>query len=218
MALNDNALTTLQTVKDELGITDTSSDPYLIRKINVYSKKFENYCRRKFKKEEVVEKHEGNDSLYLLLDRYPVESVSKLVIGENEADLTHLEIFDDEGKIFYGRTTGWNYKGCGFPKRALTQGLSNGDTVEVFTDIEVTYIGGYVLPDDETNRDLPYGIEDACIQEVVYDYNNKGTNTQLKSWTLKEATKSYFIRERDKNTGLFPETLSTLKMYQKPVM
>jgi hypothetical protein len=47
--LAQNALLDLQTVKDELGIGDTSSDGLLTRRINVASAAIESYCNRSFR-------------------------------------------------------------------------------------------------------------------------------------------------------------------------
>jgi hypothetical protein len=55
MALASNALTTLATVKDELGISDTSQDDRLGRLINVVSDAIEHYCGRLFQKTSRIE-------------------------------------------------------------------------------------------------------------------------------------------------------------------
>src|SRR6056297_1743075 len=87
MALQDNALITLQQIKDKLGITDTSEDEYLESLINSISDDFEFYCSRSFK-QEVITDYElpGTDRQAILLPKRPIQSIQNVYINDEELD------------------------------------------------------------------------------------------------------------------------------------
>ena len=203
MALKENALTTVAEVKAELGLTGTEFDTYLERQINVVSEKIANYCNRNFGKADYTDQqYKGNDTLYLLLNEYPILEVSRLKIDDYEQDITDLQVFSEEGKIYLPK---------GFWKSGLVGGVSKYNTNDIEYNIEVTYEAGYVLPmDDGTpdNRTLPYDLEQACIDEVVHAYENKGTSRQLESWSLDKASKKFSTIDKttDMHTGFLIST------------
>lgn len=97
----------------------------------------ENYCKRSFRKQAYTERISGySTSKYINLRNYPVHSVSEV---PSDWEFEILE----EGRLY--RSQGW-------------------PTGEY--NISVSYIGGYVLPEDATADDartLPEPLELACL-------------------------------------------------------
>jgi len=196
------ALTTLELVKSELNISDTSQDSYLTRQINVVSEKIANYCNRNFRKQTYNdEKYTGNDLLELNLDNYPITSVTEIKISDNEIELTDIEIESESGILYYEKLFKSSGYVCGI-SRHKDQRIKN---------VTITYEAGYQLP-DQVDRDLPYDLEDACINEIVNAYEHKGTASNLESWTLDKATKKFTALEKvvDTETGFLLSTKSLL--------
>ncbi len=81
MPLASNALTTLAKVKSYLKIdlSQTNDDERLEDLINSCSNAIENYCDRKFKEQTFTdEEYDGADTSYLLLQQFPIKSVSSV--------------------------------------------------------------------------------------------------------------------------------------------
>jgi hypothetical protein len=215
MALNDNALTTLQTVKDELGITTTNEDSYLERQINVYSSLFEDATDRKwFKGDEVTEKIKSHGDTRLVVSEHtPIESIKKIVINGNEIESSTYEI-EDASKGYIQRTNGvW-------PSTAV--GRRRMETYNKYSefDCEVTYTGGYVTPHQAdtgqfTPRDLPYDIEEAVLSTISTKYKLKDRPGNIESESIEGASVSYGSldsRVLGQNvTSLFASTVSRYK-------
>lgn len=150
LSLTDNALTTLQTFKSEINITDTSKDALLEMYINAGSDIIENYCNRKFQKQQHTEIIDGTGSKTICLKNYPITSVSSIQVDGEEVNTSDYQVAIDTGEVYH--STGW------------TQGEKN---------IKVTYLGGYTLPKDATEQEpsnLPPSLEMACIllSEILY--------------------------------------------------
>ncbi len=84
MAVGQYALTTLQTLKDWLKITDSASDTVLERLIDSTTARIESYCGRKFKARQFVEFRDP-DGLNLKLQNWPVTACSFLGYGRETA-------------------------------------------------------------------------------------------------------------------------------------
>lgn len=129
-------LTMLDRLKGLLG-AETWGDEMLTLQIASASAAIENYCRRSFKKQSYTERVNGYaTSRYINLRNYPIHRVTQIAIK------SEYDIFDD-GRL---------YCAAGWPA-----GERN---------IEVSYIGGYVLPGDATAdepRTLPEPLELACL-------------------------------------------------------
>lgn len=223
MALNDNALTTVDNVKDELGTT-TVTDAYIERQINVVSQKVERYCKRQFGKQSHTERYEGTDSLRLLLDNYPILSVTSMTIDDQTVDVNDLTISRAATNLYYGETVITNlFQPFGFPKQTLVDGLSEWQTKEVIPDILVTYVAGYVLPKDDgapDARTLPYDLEEAVISEVVNKVLNKGTGGRIieseKLFSGSIKYKNSTVSDNPANSEKFLEsTFTTIDSYRR---
>ena len=78
--LRTNALTTLEALKQLLGIdeTDTSQDGVLIQLINRASASIENALGRKLRRSTYTERVKGTGSQYLLVENYPIVAVEEI--------------------------------------------------------------------------------------------------------------------------------------------
>lgn len=182
MGLEPNALTTYATVKAELGLTDDTQQAFIERQINIASQRIENYCSRKFKKQTyTLENYEGTGGLYLLLTNFPVTEVTKIVIDDTEYDVSDFKIDYAKGIIYFEDV---------FSASGVCEGISNFSN-KILLSIQVTYTAGYVLPNDAGTRNLPYDLDQCCVDEVVSKYEQKGTKKRTKSWSLGNASKSF---------------------------
>ena len=217
MALPTSALTDLATVKDELGITDSSEDTRLERYIQVASDAIVKYCRREFSRViGIVETHAGADFPRLYLDRLPLVTVTEVQIDGAIIEAGDFDIVDP--------TTGLLYREAGWPRRAfraagVVQQPVNGTDQE---NIQVTYDGGFITPEGDPaqgTRNLPLDIEQACIDTVVSIRANRGRDTDITAEKLGDASVSY----GGVNTamgrgsgGVIPDgVIGTLKPYRR---
>jgi hypothetical protein len=85
MPLNPEALTTLTVMKNHLDIRadDTSQDTRLEFMINAASTLIERYCGRRFALQEYVQICDGKGSDSLVLENYPVTSVSSVHVDSD---------------------------------------------------------------------------------------------------------------------------------------
>lgn len=136
---------------------DIFADDELIMLLKAASNAIERHCMRSFKRQEYTEYLNGHqNSPYLNLRNYPVHKV--LLVKSEDS------VIDDGYKCF---ENGRLYRADGWP-----QGCHN---------IEVTYVGGYVLPSDETSenpRTLPEDIEIACILYAQILSRNHGVKSE----------------------------------------
>lgn len=171
MPLSTHALTIIETVKSFIGIpvSDTSKDALLEILINAASERIERYCGRHFEKATYTEKYRGNGRQKLLLEQYPIISVTSVTVHGGLLDAAEYEIIAQEGALY--REALWPWSG-------YTVGLV-GELAGSKRNIEVTYAAGYILPKDDgtgtppVTRDLPYDLEMACVQFVAYIYGGK---------------------------------------------
>lgn len=168
IALAGNSLTNIDAAKLNPVLLAANED--LVRfLINAASDVIEEACNRKFYYEEIKsEEHQGSGHLYLQLNRYPIVSVIEVLIDDSE--VTDYTILSKPGLL--RRSESWPLS-CG-----IFQDLTNDyDPASADYNIEVTYIGGYVTPnqadeDKELTRNLPYALEQACIEQVLFMLNN----------------------------------------------
>ncbi len=180
MPISARALTTLDTVKNELGITDTSKDEMLIRYINIASDYFLNAVDRKLIKGVYnSEKYRGDGSTDLYLNEYPIVSIEK--IEESGSELT---VDDDYELTETDKEAGSVYKNDGWDRDSRSFGiLTNTYYNERLRNIEVDYTAGYCTPQQVidttcTVRTLPYDIEGVVIDMAVKAFKIQCTKTQ----------------------------------------
>lgn len=150
MELSSKALTTLETAKDHMGIevSDTTWDNRIKFLINGFSEFIEAYTGRGFSKGTFIQKLDSYGSGKIYLRTWPILSITSIKIDNVAVSAGDYLSYDDEGAILY--------RGGAWP---------NGDQ-----NLEIEYVGGYVLPkdaDEENPRNLPYDIELACVKGVA---------------------------------------------------
>jgi len=160
-------LTQLSTVKTRLNITDTSFDALLTNVIAGFSERFDRECNRKFARQVNAIEEFAADGIEICPVCWPIESVAAFDLKTNEND-------------------GW--QPISPPPDYL---IRNSCVISLecatgsrFQQARVTYTGGYVLPGttpDAGQTPLPADIEQACVEQVVYWYQNRTTLGQLTS-------------------------------------
>jgi hypothetical protein len=160
-------LTQLSTVKTRLNLTDIGSDTILTNAIGAYSDRFDRECNRKFARQTNAIEEFPADALEICPSAWPIESVSSFDVKTNEAE-------------------GW---------QSITPDylLRNNCVISLecaagsrFQQARVTYTGGYVLPGDTVGAGqtpLPNDIEQACVEQVAYWFQNRDSLGVLSATT-----------------------------------
>lgn len=192
---NTHDLTTIETVRAELGITDRAEDENLARWITQASRVIGEYCNRVFAKETVAETFRlpafTKDDL--VLSRYPIKEI--VSVTENGTALTESADFE-----------------VGFDAGFLAR--LRGDTLTCWAPgkITVVYTAGYTLL-----QDLPYSIERACIALVNQYRYSAERDPQLRSETTDGAGSSSYFDGMEAG-GLSPEVRGLLDKYRIPIV
>jgi hypothetical protein len=152
-------LTQLSTVKTRIGLTDTASDTIITSAIAAYSDRFERECNRNFARQiNAIDEFDADQTEICPL-HYPIESVASFDLKTTETD-------------------GW---------QAITPNhlLRNACVISLqqqpgcrSQQARVTYTGGYVLPGDTIGAGqtaLPDDLEQACVEQVAYWFQNRNT-------------------------------------------
>jgi len=97
LALQDNALTIVDAVETELGLTPGTDTAYLERQINVYSSLFEEATDRRWYRDdtytETIKSH--GDTRLMVHDHLPVRSISQIDVKGDTVDASEYELEDD---------------------------------------------------------------------------------------------------------------------------
>jgi hypothetical protein len=179
--LGATALTTLQTVLDELSLTSDGGgvrDQRVERFINVASEWIRDYCGRELHRGGVVEGVKAYGRPTIRLSRTPIVSITSIVV-----DGTELDDYSIEDAV-RGRV----YRSAGWPWTAAARGGITTPQVpgwETGSRIVAVYVGGWVTPKqaadtagdpDPLERDLPWQVEDACVRLVASRWRGRGTD------------------------------------------
>lgn len=142
-------LTTLATVKEVIGIGDTSQDTKLDRLITAASRRIMSFCDRRFVEETYTEVQHGRRSNSLLLRHFPATSVTSLHIdnegtfgAETLVDATEYTLLDSSLLVMRSG-------------RRFHVGVAN---------VQVVYTAGYLF------TDLPEDLKDNANWLVEYMY------------------------------------------------
>lgn len=207
VAATSAALTDLTTVRDELGLTDTTSDTKLTRYINAASKKISQYCNRVFVTETVQEtwRAPANPSgglAYNLSDeplhlsRWPVQSITSVVVDGAAPLVANTDyIFEpDTGNLYRldanGRYAAWSFN---------------------YT-LVVTYVAGYVDQEDD--------VAFAALNLVRLLWYSQPRDPTIKSESTVGVDSVTYDTSAGSPKGLSPEDqiLATLDNYRVPVV
>jgi hypothetical protein len=186
IALNDNALTTLDRLKPMiagLNPEDTAPDDLLTQLINQASAYVEAALGRRLKQAGYTERHKGTGAQELLTDQYPITLIDYIKWA---GEIIDPALYD----ISRTAEAGCVYKDDGWPYRGYTHGLA-GDAVMGSRNLEVRYTAGYVLPKDATADDpatLPADLEGLIMDMVkaAYGKMQSGGDAGLKSYSISD--------------------------------
>ena len=157
MALESNALCTLEDVKNVLNITGSTelSDTLIENLINRLSTAMESYCDKTFASATYTEYQDGSGADTLFLDNYPITSITSI---NQDSDWTWAA-----STVVTGTAYRVMYNSIVVNSTKWTAGRQN---------IKVVYVAGYATP--------PLDLAHACTTEVARAYN-KRTTPELKS-------------------------------------
>lgn len=148
-AAGAGGLTTLSAVKEFLQIATavTDDDTFITNLISRISADIEKECGRTFLAANYTEYHDGDSTSILMLDQYPVNSITSIhddVDREYNAD----DLIDSDDYAFYSESGIVELDGLTF-----ATGIKN---------IKVIYNAGYTT--------IPTDLEQACIKRVAIEY------------------------------------------------
>jgi hypothetical protein len=148
VTLESNALTTLETVKADLGITVSTYDDRLRRLINAVSDHFENIAGRIFYRDTaIVEAVPGYGYTHLRVKRAPLNSVTSIVYDSSTTvDSGDYSILDAEAGIIE-KVNGWSW--TAHSVRDVSYGPLPGTERPLYA---VTYDGGWYTPEQSKAR------------------------------------------------------------------
>ena len=206
-------LCTLASLKTYLGITTNESDSVLEMLIKQNSSMIENYLNYSLaRKVNNAEVHSVNNEQLLLLDNQPIQSVSAVTIGGMA--------IDDFKVIPKYASVGMLYRGLGWCGQYYTRGMTY-DIVSGVYEIEVSYISGYYLPNDEgysegASDSLPYDIMTACINACAEEWNVKVNNAEgIKSYSEGGQSTTFLDNGTMADSGLSKKVCSMLESYKR---
>lgn len=155
------ALTTLADVKETLGITGTSQDNLLIRKINQATEMIIGYCNRRFDEQtNVVEYYDGRIEQQLLLRNRPVTTTTTFQIQARDTSLNDNDFTTvPTDEYFLDREAG------------VVDGVAS--FVGNYDRWKVTYSYGYAT--------IPSDIAEACVALAGYLYDNNPADANVQS-------------------------------------
>lgn len=196
-------LTTLEKVKERLGITDTSADVLLANLITEVSAQIASYTGRVFASERVIEHIFSSGSHYLTLSRTPVSQVHSVTL-DGEA-VSGWELWKASAGFLF-RSAGW---GRGATSWWPGYGYDYGHQ-----RYAVEYTGGYLLP-GAADRDLPHDLEAAAIEMVVGGYQGAGEGGEIESLKVDDLTVRYAAPTE--GAGLPPSAKGVLGRYRRVI-
>lgn len=166
-------LSTLDTVKLELGLDVDTDDVLLDRLLQRASDAITRECQRVFGRETVVETLQGSGGSLIGLTRRPVVSITEVLEDSVVVDPAQYVIEDAEVGALRRTSGGW-VKGSEsrmWGQEAFASGyILPGGTAYNYI---VTYVAGFVLP-PEVSPTLPGDVEQACIETVRDWYSRSG--------------------------------------------
>jgi hypothetical protein len=195
VALAANALTTLATVLDELGLATDGGGPQdtrLERYITAASALVDSFLDRTLARADgIVEKVAGFGDNFLTVERRPLLAITSISFDGSTIDATNYEIHGDgEAGLIYGRG---GFVWTASRLQEIVQTVVTSSERKLF---EITYNGGYVTPEQVsqaafTPQTLPADIEDAVIQMVTTRWRQQGRDQSVKSEKIKSWSATY---------------------------
>lgn len=178
VALKNGALTTLSTLKDALGIaqTSTESDDALRRAINVATAAITKWCRRTFHREAFTdERYPATGGPRLVLNRKPLITLTSVALYQTTTPI------DSSAYVVEDAAAGIVYFRYAIPSfRRRRPGIAqDGQPGSEPPDVLVTYEAGFVTPEQADVGGafagepvtLPDDLEQAAIELAAHTYS-----------------------------------------------
>lgn len=157
-------LTTIDEVKLGLDVTGSDDDEWLASLIHGASAAIEQYTNRIFARQTYIETVAGSDHPKLLLSHTPIQSITSITCDSEP--IVDYDIEDADAGVLH-RDVGWlrtAWVGWEVERRVVPLTDELNHTVE--------YEAGYLLP-GQTDRNLPYDVEQACVITVMHWYRRE---------------------------------------------
>ena len=211
-ALTATALTTLATLEARLGLsTPADAVKALLRDyINFASDLIERETNRVFGAEAAIEeKVAGYGTAFLRVARTPITTLTSITFNGGAVDSSKYEIHNAKVGTIRNVNGSWTWTAAALANIA-------GDPLPGTERLlyTITYNGGYVLPQDDPTRDLPYDVEEACIELAKQIYFEGGRDPTVKSEKLLSWSASY-KGPADLPGGLPALTARTIRRYTR---
>jgi hypothetical protein len=203
----DTDVTTLEIVKDELGITDTGSDTTLSRWISESSERIRGYTEREWGLESVTElfrfphhewlqgygPHHNHRHHALRLARYPITTVASIVEDDVYPLVQGVDFeVDPKSGLVYRLFQG------GMPNAEIRW---NWRRRKVFA----TYSGGYALPGG-----APLRLQQACLALIKGRWSSRTRDPALRSFNIPGVIEKSFWTPTTGGSDMPPEVASIL--------
>lgn len=231
MTLSARALTTLATLKTELGISGSDSDTRLERMIEATSEAMSREAGgRIFQREAgAIHKIAGYGYPRLILPSAPVVSIASIVLIDSDGTVIYTYAstdyaIEDANNGFVRNDGLWAStapEGPGIDKRQLPGEERFG--------YKVTYTAGWITPwqadasypgGSVGTRNLPYELEEACIQSAGVWFRTSQRDPTIQSQTTERQTTVYgaFSSQAEKRAGVLTlEAQAIAKRYRREV-
>jgi hypothetical protein len=205
-----NAMTTLETMKDMLGISPDDIDPQrdiiLVNLITQVSAWIERMTGRKLGKQTYIQKYVASGRQELVLLQWPILCVDYVKDTHTGAIIPPESYdFNVSGEI------GVLYKDNGWPLQGYRGGLAK-DITHYMRSIEVKYTAGYVLPKDATKchpATLPADLQGIVWGAVMQEFSIMDNGAQgLSAFSISDVSWTF-----DKNPR--EEWLKTIGYYTR---
>jgi hypothetical protein len=139
--LAQNALTTLERVRSDLGLSVTTKDTEIVRAINAASGRIEKYCGRIFWRDTAVEENvAGYGTTQMRLARRPINSITSIVLDGATVDSDDYKVSDADAGLVE-KEGGWVW--TAHVIQNITRTTLAGSELE---DYVATYDGGWYTP------------------------------------------------------------------------
>lgn len=194
------ALTTLERVKAELGITNEAADELLTAKILEASSDIEAQCRRSFAMQGLTERFWGEPGYteFFSLRQYPGGSITSVTVDDVAVDSDEYR-FDAETGLLYRLDT------SGYPC-----------TWSWCKDVVIVYSGGYEMPGSE-NPTLPASLQAACVLLMNSYWTARGRDPALRQEDIPGlGSASYWVGAVGESGQLPPEVMSRILPFRRP--
>lgn len=210
MALESNALTTVETVQAELNDSSVSTT-LLERLVNSVSAQIGQYVGRDLTFESArVDNLRGYGTTFLVVTKTPLKVLTSITFAGDTVDSADFSIDNADAGLIY-RRTGWIWTA---PRRAgITNPPMPGMEERLY---QITYDGGWVSPAQTGTRDLPFDLEDAAIRMIISRARQKGRDLSIKSEKLGSWGASYGAGDASGN-GIPSEVAAVLNRYKSVV-